>query len=130
IDEKLITTDIFKYGYIFTDKKRKYNIPKFILDNWSNFQVDNFDIYIHPNEKINIFSIDSNKVVIIGDVFVAHSDLDIVDIFEKFIFNKDWKLIDLLSGRFNIYITGSENYVFIDPIGSKTLYYSDNNFGV
>ncbi|MDM1335740.1 hypothetical protein HXZ93_06785 [Acinetobacter pseudolwoffii] len=130
IKQNLINKEIFKYGSIFFKDKNKYKIPSFLHQFWTVCEVNNSIFYIHPDEVFKTIKYSEFTVVIVGEIFVAHSALNLYEIIKEFLLTKNWGVIDFLSGRFNIYVLGESNYVFIDPIGSKTLYYNSGDFDI
>lgn len=118
--------ELFVFGMLLVHADSINKVPKFICNNWSQFVLDDYMIYIHKSEKIQYLSFYDTQVYIIGDVHATNEYGTVQSLLEIFVKTKDWSILEDLSGRFNIIIfSPNEKIVFHDAFGSKTLYYSE-----
>lgn len=127
IKKELICSELFRYGSLFVDKKNNIKVPDFITNSWNRIFTPNDTIlYVHPEEDFLDITLGGWKIYVVGEVFSTCSELSVDEILFDLVKTGKWNKVDYLSGRFNIYVFGEKNFIFSDPIGSKTIYYSES----
>lgn len=125
MSQVFLEKNLYKYGVFLTSNKLSLDKKNLAyLSTWNKENIYGNDLYVHPSESILNFEFENKKIVVVGDVFVAHGYLTLEQNIRNFIHNNDWNYIDNLSGRFVFFIISNDDVqVFTDPMGSKTMYY-------
>ncbi len=114
----------FRLGFICARRSQALvNAPQ--LTKWHRLLAPQHKFFVHPEVSVQtITDARDRRIVVLGDIFVAHGDEDLKTVLLR-IANGDRGALDDLSGRFAMFILdGEAATVMHDPLGSQAVFYS------
>lgn len=125
----------FDYGFLLARKSSSLDLSKLSLEGFCFHWFSDSDfVYYKYNARFSRYDFEQYEVIVLGDIFVAHGNLDVKESLQKFVEKSDWESIDNLSGRFAVVVFnklfGRLEKVIHDPIGSRALFYSTDHPGI
>lgn len=125
----------YRFGFLITTQKDRFKASLFdAFTRWNIVECGFGAFAYHYEAKLSQFNYEKHIVYCFGDIFVAHSDMELCEILRQFTEQDNWDAIDNLSGRFAILVydkyNKNFNKIFSDPIGSRTIFYSNVENGL
>lgn len=95
------------------------------LRHWSRHDLDDWDLYVHPEARIHHVQVGpTREVIVVGDIFVAHGEGSLEKHLRD-VGSGGRTGLDDLGGRFALVVRDGDRLTLLhDALGSQTIFYS------